>query len=70
MQMGTDGWGELGAGGRGYMLVGGVGNWWDMMGTGRRGWALVVCVSGLIEGDGRVWGWWERLGRLGGFRGC
>ena len=24
-------------------------------------------VSGLIEGGGRVWGWWEGLG---GVRGC
>ena len=37
------------------------------MGAGGRGWALVGMVSGLIEGGGRVWGWWEGLG---GVRGC
>ena len=43
MQMGTDGMGggELGAVGRGYMLVGRVGDWVEGTGAGGIGWGLV-----------------------------
>ena len=49
----------MGADGIGWMLVGGIGCWWDGLGGGRMGWELVVGIVGCWKGlgaGGMGWG--------------